>query len=82
MSKRALVTGGNRGLGLETCRQLAKMGFKVFLGARKKKGGEKKPGKWLIMDPMWSSFLSTSHRTRASGQPSTSCVSAAKGSTC
>ncbi|MEW7976203.1 MAG: SDR family NAD(P)-dependent oxidoreductase [Candidatus Sedimenticola endophacoides] len=79
MSKRALVTGGNRGLGLETCRQLAKMGFKVFLGARKK---GKKPGIWLTMDSMWSSFLSTSLRTGASGQPSTSCVNAARGSTC
>lgn len=32
--KIALVTGANRGLGLETSRQLAKKGFKVYLGAR------------------------------------------------
>ena len=39
--KVALVTGGNRGLGLETCRQLAREGLKVFLGARDKaKGNE------------------------------------------
>jgi NAD(P)-dependent dehydrogenase (short-subunit alcohol dehydrogenase family) len=30
----ALVTGGNRGLGLEVCAQLAKRGLDVFLGAR------------------------------------------------
>jgi NAD(P)-dependent dehydrogenase (short-subunit alcohol dehydrogenase family) len=33
-SKIALVTGGNRGLGYETCRQLAQLGLKVLLGAR------------------------------------------------
>src|SRR5919205_3135155 len=33
-SKIALVTGGNRGLGYETCRQLAELGLKVLLGAR------------------------------------------------
>src|SRR5215210_5787719 len=30
----ALVTGGNRGIGLEICRQLAKQGIRVLLGAR------------------------------------------------
>ena len=30
----ALVTGANRGIGLETCRQLAKGGMHVLLGAR------------------------------------------------
>jgi len=30
----ALVTGGNRGLGLETCRQLARRGYSVVLAAR------------------------------------------------
>ena len=32
--KIALVTGGNRGLGFETCRQLAQLGVTVLLGAR------------------------------------------------
>jgi NAD(P)-dependent dehydrogenase (short-subunit alcohol dehydrogenase family) len=30
----ALITGGNRGLGFETCKQLAKSGLRVLLGAR------------------------------------------------
>jgi NAD(P)-dependent dehydrogenase (short-subunit alcohol dehydrogenase family) len=30
----ALVTGGNRGIGLEVCRQLAKQGIRVILSAR------------------------------------------------
>ncbi len=38
-TKIALVTGGNRGLGFETCRQLAKKGMKVLLAARDAKKG-------------------------------------------
>src|SRR6185312_17451159 len=30
----AVVSGGNRGIGLETCRQLADRGFDVVLGSR------------------------------------------------
>lgn len=30
----ALITGANRGLGLETCRQLAKRGYRVILSSR------------------------------------------------
>lgn len=30
----ALVTGGNRGIGLEVCRQLANLGIRVILGSR------------------------------------------------
>src|SRR5271163_4862050 len=36
----ALVTGGNRGLGLETCRQLAKRGMQVVLTSRDETKGE------------------------------------------
>lgn len=39
MKKTALVTGGNRGIGKETCRQLARMGYKVFLTARDRDKG-------------------------------------------
>jgi NAD(P)-dependent dehydrogenase (short-subunit alcohol dehydrogenase family) len=33
-TRTALVTGANRGIGLEVCRQLARGGFRVVLGAR------------------------------------------------
>jgi NAD(P)-dependent dehydrogenase (short-subunit alcohol dehydrogenase family) len=36
----ALVTGGNRGIGLEVCRQLAMRGLAVVLGARDRARGE------------------------------------------
>ena len=39
MKRTALVTGGNRGLGFETCRQLARTGFTVLLTARDQKKG-------------------------------------------
>jgi NAD(P)-dependent dehydrogenase (short-subunit alcohol dehydrogenase family) len=37
----ALVTGGNRGLGLEVCRQLGRLGMKVLLSARDIAAGAK-----------------------------------------
>ena len=37
--KTAIVTGANRGLGLETVRQLAGQGMRVFLTSRSKEGG-------------------------------------------
>jgi len=36
----ALITGANKGIGLETARRLAAMGFKVWLGARDAERGE------------------------------------------
>lgn len=36
----ALVTGANKGLGLEICRQLGKLGFTVLLGSRDEARGE------------------------------------------
>ena len=36
----ALVTGGNRGIGLEVCRQLAANGHEVILGSRDRAKGE------------------------------------------
>src|SRR5580658_8158979 len=38
--KVALVTGGNKGIGLETVRQLAAKGYTVLLGARDAAKGE------------------------------------------
>ncbi|MDX8442255.1 SDR family NAD(P)-dependent oxidoreductase [Mesorhizobium australafricanum] len=38
--KVALVTGGNRGIGLETARQLAELGFTVLIGVRDLAKGE------------------------------------------
>ena len=37
----ALVSGGNRGIGLEVCRQLLELGYRVILGSRDLKKGEK-----------------------------------------
>ena len=37
----ALVTGGNRGIGLEVARQLAGLGHRVYLGSRSLEAGER-----------------------------------------
>jgi NAD(P)-dependent dehydrogenase (short-subunit alcohol dehydrogenase family) len=39
-SKTILVTGANKGIGLETCRQLARLGHHVILSARSAERGE------------------------------------------
>lgn len=40
MSKLALITGANKGIGLETARQLASQGVRVLLGARDEARGQ------------------------------------------
>ena len=40
MARTALVTGGNRDIGLEACRQLAESGMRVVLAARDAEKGE------------------------------------------
>lgn len=40
MQRTALVTGGNRGIGLEVCRQLQEQGYRVVLTARDSKLGQ------------------------------------------
>ena len=40
MTQTALITGGNRGLGLETAKELAGRGYRVFVGVRSEPGGD------------------------------------------
>jgi NAD(P)-dependent dehydrogenase (short-subunit alcohol dehydrogenase family) len=44
-NKVALITGGNKGLGLETARQLGKLGITVVIGARDQQKGAAAAGK-------------------------------------
>ena len=54
--KSALVTGANKGIGLEIARQLGKAGMFVYLGARNKERGEKAAaaltGEGLMVKPL------------------------------
>ena len=42
--KTIIVTGGNRGIGLEICRQLSELGHTVILGSRNVQKGEEAAG--------------------------------------
>jgi NAD(P)-dependent dehydrogenase (short-subunit alcohol dehydrogenase family) len=43
-TKTVLITGGNRGLGLETARQMRALGYRVFLTSRSPEGGKAAAG--------------------------------------
>ena len=49
MDKIALVTGANRGIGFEVCRQLAEKGIKVILSARNEEFGKIAAGKLNVI---------------------------------
>ena len=39
--KKALITGANKGIGLETARQLLRAGYYVYLGSRNLENGQR-----------------------------------------
>ncbi len=70
----ALVTGGNRGLGLETSRLLLARGFDIILGARDRESGEQAArslgprATFLALDVSDPASIAEAARTLAPGQ--------------
>jgi len=67
----ALVTGANRGIGLEVCRQLAERDFVVLLTARdaaKAKNAAKKLGNLARVDPLVLDVANTSSIKKAAAE--------------
>lgn len=50
-SQLALVTGANRGIGLEVCRQLIERGYAVILGSRDLRKGQKAAASLKVSEP-------------------------------
>ena len=70
--KLALVTGANKGLGLETARQLGRLGFRVLMGARDAAKGkpavDRLKGEGLDVEFILLDVADERHRTDAARQ--------------
>jgi NAD(P)-dependent dehydrogenase (short-subunit alcohol dehydrogenase family) len=67
----ALVTGGNRGIGFEVCRQLAERDFVVLLTARdaaKARGAAKKLGNFGTVEPLALDVADTASIPKAAAE--------------
>ncbi|TPL04729.1 MULTISPECIES: SDR family oxidoreductase [unclassified Mesorhizobium] len=77
-TKNALITGANKGIGLETAKRLAAMGFKVWLGARDAERGETAAQalrgegfdvEWLALDVISDDSVAAAVKTVAAQAP-------------
>lgn len=75
MTKIALITGANRGIGFETARQLGKMDYTVLIGARDSVRGQEAAAtlrdegiqaKFLLVDPTDSNSVQDAAKIVAS----------------